>query len=118
MRSMAAPRMSLVSCVELDAYTFQLSVIERWTEKRWFRTIEHERQATYTIAIRVGRFHDGEHYILRQDARHFASSNSSQSGATRRSSDAYIELDGAIEHVLPPVPGLPSRVASMPPKTR
>lgn len=100
--------MTLSRVVELDPYTFQLSVIERWTEKRWFRTVEHERQAVYTIAIRIGRFHDGQHYILRQDPRHFRLFELFAKWRLERKLDAYVGIDPPA-HVLPPAPVLPRR---------
>lgn len=85
--------MSLVSCVELDPLTFQLRVLERWTERRWFRTFEHERQATYTLAVRVERFHDGQHYILRQDPRHFRLWELFGAWRLEKKLDAFVGID-------------------------
>ena len=96
MPSGAPLRMSLVSIVELDSFNFQVSVVERWTEKRWFRSVEHERQATYTVAIRVGRFHDGQHYILKQDPRHFRLWELFAAWRLEKKLDAYVGIDGPV----------------------
>jgi len=97
MPSAAPLRMSLVSVVELDPFNFQVRVIERWTEKRWFRTVEHERQGTYTLAVRVERFHDGQHYVLRQDPRHFRLWELFAAWRLEKKLDAYVGIDGPIE---------------------
>jgi len=88
--------MSLVSVVELDPFNFQVRVIERRTEKRWFRSVEHERQATYTLAVRVERFHDGQHYVLRQDPRHFRLWELFAAWRLEKKLDAYVGIDGPV----------------------
>lgn len=63
--------MRLVSVVVLDAWNISMTVREVHTERRWFRTVEHEQVKSYDLAIRVERWLDGTSYILRQDPRHF-----------------------------------------------
>lgn len=61
--------MTLVSCVELDALTVQLTVTEIWEDKRWLRAWRTSVVKTYVLAVRVGRWFDGERYVLGNDPR-------------------------------------------------
>jgi hypothetical protein len=62
--------MTLVSCVELDARTVMLTVREHWSARRWLRIWRTEAVKSYTLAIRVGRWLDGDRYVLKPDPRH------------------------------------------------
>jgi hypothetical protein len=105
--------MRLVSAVELDPRTIQLTVIERWSEKRWMRTVEYEQQRTFTLQVGVGRWHDGEHFVLRQDPRHFRLMELWEKHRLEQKLDNYIERPTAMPPAqrqrvgpLPPVPVL------------
>jgi len=63
--------MVLLSCVQLDARTFTLTVRESWTDRRWLRRVRREQVKTYDLAVRVGRWLDGDSYVLKPDPRHF-----------------------------------------------
>lgn len=67
------PDIRLLSCTFLDPWNVTMTVRECWTEKRWggLKTIQREQVKSYDLAIRVGRFLDGNNYVLRQDPRHF-----------------------------------------------
>ena len=54
--------MRLVNVVELDASNFQITVLERWSERRWFRTVHHEREHTYTLQVGAGWI-DGDRFV-------------------------------------------------------
>jgi len=102
-------RMTLSRVVELDRYTFQLSVIERWTERRWFRNVEREQQKHFTLDVRAGRWLDGDHFVT-DTARslrlyELLLASRSETGAL----DAFVGIDAPV-HVLPPVPVMPQRL--------
>ena len=56
--------LALRGCVQLDPNTFQLTVRERSSERRWFRTVTNETEKTYSLDIRVGRFMHGDQLIM------------------------------------------------------
>jgi hypothetical protein len=56
--------LALRGCVQLDPNTFQLTVRERSSERRWFRTVTNEIEKTYSLDVRVGRFMDGDRLVM------------------------------------------------------
>jgi hypothetical protein len=87
-RDGAPLQVCLVGVVELDLRTTQLTVLERWSERRWFSTVEHERVKTYVLALRVGRWLDGNCYVLSNRIR--GTSGCSSSGLLGGSSRSWI----------------------------
>jgi len=100
----ASLRMGLLGCVELDPRTVQLNVCERWTEQRWFRSREHQQQRVYTMSIGVGRWHDGQNFVLQGDPRHFRLMELWQGHQHEQKLDALVFEPEPVKYVLPPVP--------------
>lgn len=109
MPSPAPLALHLVGVVEIDPLTFQLTVLERWSERRWFRSVEHEQQRTYTLQARVGTWLDGDEYVPRSDPRHGRLWELFGAWRIERKLDAFIEIDEPLKYQLPPVPVLPRR---------
>jgi hypothetical protein len=113
--------MRLISCVELDPRTIMLTVLEQLSEKRVFRSVLSERQRHYSLQVGVGRWHDGEHFILNNDPRHFRLMELLQKHRLEQKLDEYIGLESSKprlwlgpahvqrEGPLPPVPFLAPR---------
>lgn len=101
--------MRLLGVVELDLRNFQLTVLERWSERRWFRTVEHEQQRTFTLCTGVGRWHDGDHFVLQGDPRHFRLMELFAAWLNERKLDAFVFAPEPIKYALPPVPFLAPR---------
>lgn len=101
--------MRLLGFVQLDPRNVQMTVLERWTERCWFRDVVREREKTYSMSIGVGRWLDGDHYILRQDARHFRLWELWQARRIEQKLDAFVFEPEPAVHLLPPVPVLPRR---------
>jgi len=104
-----ALQLDLLTCIELDPRTIQLTVRERWSERRLFWNVEHERERTYTLQIGVGCWHDGDHFILSNDARHFRLWELFAASRIERKLDAFVFAPEPIKYTLPPVPVLPKR---------
>jgi len=82
----------------------QLNVCERWTEQRWFRSREHQQQRVYTMSIGVGRWHDGQNFVLQGDPRHFRLMELWQGHQHEQKLDALVFEPEPVKYVLPPVP--------------
>lgn len=96
--------MRLLHCIELDPRTFMLTVCECHSERRWFWTFEHEQQRSYTLSVGVGRWHDGDRYVLQPDPRHFRLWELFGSWRLERKLDTFVELSAPVLFQLPPVP--------------
>lgn len=113
--------MRLVSCVELDRRHVMLTVLEQWVseERRWLRVVRTERECvkSYTLNIGVGRWLDGNRYVLKPDPRHFRLMELWAAWMAERRLDAFIDGGGEMPEAapspprgpLPPVPVLPER---------
>lgn len=111
--------MRLVSCIELDLRTIQLTVFEQWIESRWrgLRVRETEVVKSYVLSVSVGRWLDGDHYVLKPDPRHFRLMELWAAWMAERKLDEYIgggaRMSMPAEREprrgpLPPVPVLPA----------
>jgi hypothetical protein len=101
--------MRLISCVELDPRTVMLTILESWTEKRVFRSVRSERQRHYTLSVGVGRWHDGDRFILNTDPRHFRLMELLQRHRLEQRLDDYIERPTGMP------PAQAQRVGPLPP---
>lgn len=103
--------MKLVDCFALDLRNFQLTVTEQWEEKRWrgLRVVTTEVVKTYSMNIGVGRWMDGDRFVLKPDPRHFRLIEIWSAWWEEQKLDAFNETSSAppAKHVLPPVPVLP-----------
>lgn len=102
-------KMQLLSAFNLDPRTFQMSVFE------------NERERTYTMNVGVGRWIDGDKFVLKPDPRHFRLMELWSAWLDERKLDAYVGLDGVckILHKMPPAQApsygpLPPVPASLP----
>lgn len=108
--------MALWSCIRLDDWTFSMTVVERWTERRWLGVETREQLKTYDLGIRVGRWLDGNRYVLPPDPRHFKLWELFGAWRIERRLDEYLgQREPSPVAVaprtgpLPPVPVLPPR---------
>jgi hypothetical protein len=105
MPSSVLPDMKLLGVVELDATTFQMTVLESGDAR------------TYTMTVGVGRWMDGDRFILTPDPRHSRLVEIWSAYLLEKKLDDYIEGRGqgmppAAPQTfgpLPPVPVLPRR---------
>jgi hypothetical protein len=100
--------MRLVSVVELDQFTYQLSVRECWTDRRWWwRNVEREEQKHFTLDVRAGHWFDADRRVT-DTARSLRLYELLLASRSELALDAYVGIDAPV-HVLPPVPVAPQR---------
>jgi len=63
-------RIDRLDCTRLDDRTVLMQVRERWGERRLFGRVELERVKSYVLPLGVGRWLDGDRFLLVNDPRH------------------------------------------------